>query len=202
MNTMSVVVAAPTTSTSSCKDEKSAQSLKVRACTRTLSARLERVAYSPARLRASSGLPHNDLSPLDSSATDDGPARWSCVSLLTSFHIVFSTSELGPAITSTNAPRRSRARRRQSTPLSHRRRAPEGARPMVAPAVDRRDQLELLSLAADRVRRRRLAHGHMCDERVASCTTDITSCSSALISPFMLLSSRWTTGRHRTRRDA
>ena len=39
MNTVSEVATARTTSTSSCEDGKGAQSLKVRACMRTLSAR-------------------------------------------------------------------------------------------------------------------------------------------------------------------
>ena len=48
MNTVSVVVAARMTSTSSCKHEKGAQSLKVRACTRTMSPRLDLMPCLPA----------------------------------------------------------------------------------------------------------------------------------------------------------
>ena len=57
MNAVSDVAAAQTTSTGSSEDEKSAQSLKVRACMRTLSARIRSVTCSPMCLRASSTLP-------------------------------------------------------------------------------------------------------------------------------------------------
>ena len=57
MNIMSVVAAAQTTSTRSCEDEKGAQSLKVRACMRTLSAAIDAMPCSLACQHGCRGLP-------------------------------------------------------------------------------------------------------------------------------------------------
>ena len=57
MNTVSVVVAARMTSTSSCEHAKGAQSLKVRACTRTMSTRLDLTPCLPAGHRGCPWLP-------------------------------------------------------------------------------------------------------------------------------------------------
>ena len=57
MNIMSVVAAAQTTSASSCEDEKGAQSLKVRACMRTLSAAIDAMPCSLACQHGCRGLP-------------------------------------------------------------------------------------------------------------------------------------------------
>ena len=57
MNTVSAVSAAQTTSTSSCEDEKGAQSLKVRACMRLLSAAFDATPCSLACQRGCPWLP-------------------------------------------------------------------------------------------------------------------------------------------------
>ena len=57
MNTVSALAAAQTTSTSSCEDEKGAQSLKVRACMRLLSAAFDATPCSLAYQRGCPWLP-------------------------------------------------------------------------------------------------------------------------------------------------